>query len=198
MAIVPFTPGCAADAESAISNTSVAEQFFLVAYSGASYNGCNLDEIDMSSKGYRMFASFVAISSLGNIIVMTYTATRVKQEIAKTGILPYSKFFADNRDFSVGRFLRWLRDDKQKFTSVLRDGFLSPEQHSEKTPIGAFLLHIASCVILLFATAGMSGDNAYGLLTKLYAYVINAFNGSKYHLLSAANPALVGRLTGFP
>lgn len=162
-----------------MSKTSVAEQFFVLAYNAnvASHSGCNLGAIDTNSKGYRMFAAFVAVSCLGNIIVMTYTAARVKQEIAKSGILPYSKFFADNRDFSVGRFLRWLRDDKQKFTSTLRDGFLSPEQHSEKTPIGAFVLHIGSCILLLFATAGMTGDNAYGLLTKLYAYVINAFNG---------------------
>lgn len=178
MAIVPFTPQCTADPNSAISNTPVAEQFFLITYGGASYNGCNLD-VDTSSKGYKMFAAFLAISSLGNIIVMTYTAARVKQEIAKSGILPYSKFFADNRDFSVGRFLKWLRDHKQKFTSVLRDGFLSPEQHSEKTPIGALLLHVGASVILLFATAGMTGDNAYSLLTKLSAYVVTSFHGGE-------------------
>lgn len=187
MVIVPFT-ACLSKVDntivtgSTILDTSVAEQFFVLAYNKVtgqqnSGNGCNLGNIDTSSKGYRMFAAFVAVSSLGNIIVMTYTAARVKQEIAKTGILPYSKFFADNRDFSVGRLLRWVRDDKHKFTSILRNGFLSPEQHSEKTPIGAFLLHIGSCIILLFATAGMTGDNAYNLLTRLYAYLINAFNG---------------------
>lgn len=182
MVVVPFTPDCVSDPGSSISSTSVAEQFFTLVYNSndleASHTSCNIGAVDTSSKGYRMFAAFVAVSCLGNIIVMTYTAARVKQEIAKTGILPYSKFFADNRDFSVGRILKWIRDDKQKFASLLRDGFLSPEQHSEETPIGAFLLHIGSCIILLFATAGMTGDGAYGLLTKLYAYVINAFNGT--------------------
>ncbi|KAJ4387446.1 hypothetical protein N0V93_008038 [Gnomoniopsis smithogilvyi] len=186
MVLVPFT-ACLSEsdntiaANSTILNTSVAEQFFVLAYNDgaadASGTGCYLGTSAHSSKGYRMFAAFVAVSCLGNIIVMTYTAARVKQEIAKTGMLPYSKFFADNRDFSVGRFLRWIRDDKQKFRKILRNGFLSPEQHSEETPIGAFLLHIGSCIILLLATAGMSGDNAYSLLTRLYAYVINAFNG---------------------
>ncbi|GKT54393.1 high-affinity methionine permease [Colletotrichum tofieldiae] len=33
--------------------------------------------------GVRIFNAFLAISSIGNIIVMTYTAARVKQEIAK-------------------------------------------------------------------------------------------------------------------
>lgn len=186
MVVVPFTACLSGSSnaiitDSTILDTSVAEQFFLLMYNGngfqASHTGCNLGDIDTSSKGHRMFAAFVAVSCLGNVIVMTYTIARVKQEIAKTGILPYSKFFADNRDFSVGRFLKWIRDDKQKFTSVLRSGFLSPEQHSEKTPIGALLLHVGSCIILLFATVGMTGENAYSLLTRLYAYMINAFNG---------------------
>lgn len=179
LVVVPFKPECAANSDSTISTTSVAEQFFAIAYNGDNFSlaDCSIGTINTNGKGYRMFAAFVAVSCLGNIIVMTYTAARVKQEIAKSGILPYSKFFADNRDFSVGRVLRWVRDDKKKFTSILRDGLLSPEQHSEKTPIGAFLLHIGSCIILVFATAGMTSDEAYVLLTRLYAYVINAFNG---------------------
>src|SRR5690348_14819072 len=38
----------------------------------------------------------LAVSSLGNVIVTTFTAARVKQEIAKEGILPFSLVFAKN------------------------------------------------------------------------------------------------------
>lgn len=36
--------------------------------------------------------TFMAFSSFGNILVQTFTASRVKQEIAKEGILPFTKF----------------------------------------------------------------------------------------------------------
>jgi amino acid transporter len=36
----------------------------------------------------------IAISIFGNILVATFTAARVNQEIAKEGILPFSLFFA--------------------------------------------------------------------------------------------------------
>ncbi len=47
-------------------------------------------------KASRVFAAFTAISGLGNIIVVTFTAARVKQEIAKEGILPFAKFFGES------------------------------------------------------------------------------------------------------
>ena len=124
--------------------------------------------------GYRIFNAFLAISSLGNIIVMTYTAARVKQEIAKEGILPWPKFFAQNRDMSLGRLLR-VFERKGWFTSLLRIKWFSPEEHREQTPVGAFVLHFGSCLILIFATWGMTPDDAYTLLTNLSAYAVNAF-----------------------
>ena len=43
----------------------------------------------------RVMAAVIAVSIFGNLIVMTFTASRVKQEIAKQGILgPPSLFFA--------------------------------------------------------------------------------------------------------
>ncbi|OHF04643.1 high-affinity methionine permease [Colletotrichum orchidophilum] len=130
-----------------------------------------------SNTGARIFNAFLAISSLGNIIVMTYTAARVKQEIAKEGMLPWPKFFAQNTDMSIGRLLRWFQK-KGWFASVLRLKWLSPEHHSEKTPVGALLLHFVSCTILIFATYKMRPTDAYTLLTSLSAYVINAFIGT--------------------
>lgn len=120
------------------------------------------------------------ISSLGNIIVMTYTAARVKQEIAKEGILPWVRFFGQNSDLSLGRLLRWVqtKPSLSMFHKLLQKRWLSPEQHAEKTPVGALILHFASCVVLIFATYGLTPENAYNLLTGLAAYVLNAFFGS--------------------
>lgn len=135
-----------------------------------------LDRVSGTDVGYRVFNAFLAISSIGNMIVMTYTAARVKQEVAKEGILPYAKFFAQNTDLSLGRLLHWFRRNGW-FPSLLRKRWLLPENHSEKTPIGAFFLHFFSCLILIFATWGMKADDAYDLLTTLSVYVINCFFG---------------------
>ncbi|KAK1725498.1 high-affinity methionine permease [Colletotrichum acutatum] len=93
------------------------------------------------------------------------------------GMLPWPKFFAQNTDMSIGRVLRWFQR-KRLFSSILRLKWLSPEHHSEKTPVGALLLHFVSCTILIFATYNMSPKDAYTLLTSLSAYVINAFIGT--------------------
>ncbi|TIC89436.1 High-affinity methionine permease [Colletotrichum higginsianum] len=140
---------------------NVAQRFFELTYSRV-------------GPGVRIFNAFLAISSMGNIIVMTYTAAQVKQEIAKEGILPWPKFFARNTDMSIGRLIRWFQK-KGRFASLHRVRWLSPEHHSERTPVGALFLHFVSCVILLFATYGIEPTTAYVLLTSLSAYVINAF-----------------------
>lgn len=145
----------------------VAQQFFEM----------SLGRLTANNTGKRIFNAFLAISSMGNIIVMTYTASRVKQEIAKEGILPFAKFFAQNKDMSLGRVLRWFQS-KGWFTRVLRLRWFSPEEHSEKTPVGAFVLHFFSCLILIFATWGLEPASAYTLLTSLSSYVINGFFGS--------------------
>ena len=126
--------------------------------------------------GHRIFNAFLAVSSLGNIIVMTYAAARMKQEIAKEGILPYAKFFAQNRDLSLGRVLHWVRK-KGWCERPLRLRWLSPEDHTEKTPVGAITLHLASSLVFIFATYSMDPYSAYSLLTALFSYVVNAFFG---------------------
>ncbi|KAH6957978.1 amino acid permease-domain-containing protein [Ilyonectria sp. MPI-CAGE-AT-0026] len=136
-----------------------------------------LGRVSDDKTGTRIFNAFLAIASMGNIIVMTYTAARVKQEIAKEGIIPFAKFFAQDTDMSLGRLLGWFQK-KGWFSSILRIRWFSPEEHTERTPVGAFVLHLISCVILIFATWGMTPDNAYTLLTSLSAYTINAFFGT--------------------
>ncbi|WXC63072.1 hypothetical protein SNK03_008888 [Fusarium graminearum] len=136
-----------------------------------------LGSLNNSGTGKRIFHAFLAISSMGNIIVMTYTAARVKQEIAKEGIIPYAKFFAQDGDISLGRLLNWFKK-RGMFSSLLSTRWLSPEDHMERTPVGAFVLHLASCFVLIFATWSMDPKSSYTLLTSLSAYVINAFFGT--------------------
>ncbi|KAK3177785.1 hypothetical protein K4F52_009483 [Lecanicillium sp. MT-2017a] len=144
----------------------VAQQFFELSLGG----------IGSSNVGKRIFNAFLAVSSVGNIIVMTYTAARVKQEIAKEGILPAAKFFAQNTDMSLGRVLRWLQR-KGWLAPILRYRWLSPEEHSEKTPVGAFVLHLIACFVLIFATWGLSAGGTYYLVSNLNSYVINGIFG---------------------
>lgn len=118
----------------------------------------------------RAINAFLAISAFGNIVVMTYTAARMKQEIAKQGFLPFTSYFAMNRDVSFGRFLMWLEGGERKSkTQPMENGhrgvletqgydaqkvvgnrkprvrlfkFLNPSNHREKTPVGALVLHL--------------------------------------------------------
>jgi amino acid transporter len=155
--------------EDQIQHGNVAQQFFQSTFG----------RLSAENTAERVFYAFLAISSFGNIVVMTYTAARIKQEIAKEGLLPWPKFFAQNHDFSLGRLLRWAQGKRSLsiFHNLLKKRWLSPEQHSEKTPVGALILHFASCLVLIFATYGLTPDNAYNLLTGLAAYVLNAFFG---------------------
>ncbi|KAK3314224.1 amino acid permease-domain-containing protein [Apodospora peruviana] len=120
----------------------------------------------------RVFNAFLALSSFGNIIVMTYTAARMKQEIAKQGFLPFAKFFGQNRDVSIGRLVMHLRR-----TRGWKLGWIAAEQHREATPVGALTLHLASCVLLIFATYRVAPGDAYNLLANLDAYITSAFFG---------------------
>ncbi|KAJ4203396.1 hypothetical protein NW767_005514 [Fusarium falciforme] len=144
----------------------------------------------------RAVNAFLAISSFGNIVVMTYTAARMKQEIAKQGFLPFTSFFASNRDVSLGKFLVWLeggeRKSKNQPTENGHDAqkvagnrkprrrffkFLNPSNHREKTPVGALVLHFASCIVLILATYNTSASNAYSVLSGLIAYLTSAWFG---------------------
>lgn len=120
----------------------------------------------------RIFNSFLALASFGNIIVMTYTASRMKQEIAKQGFLPFAKFLGQNSDLSIGRFIIYLRNKGVNLPRWMR-----PEQHQEATPIGALTLHLASSVLLILATYRMTPADAYEFLSGLAAYVTSVLFG---------------------
>ncbi|KAI9767776.1 MAG: hypothetical protein M1840_005457 [Geoglossum simile] len=151
-----------------LNDISVAQSFFELTFGALS---------PTEKTGARIFSAFLAISSLGNIIVVTFTAARVKQEIAKEGMIPWPKFFAQNYDFSLGRVLRWARRT-QATNRLLGMRWLAPENHSERTPVGTLLLHLVACTILLFATYGQQPRDAYYLLTSQTVYVINGCFGT--------------------
>ncbi|KAH8649408.1 amino acid permease-domain-containing protein [Tricladium varicosporioides] len=115
-----------------------------------------------------IFSILKAISAIGNIIVVTFTAARVKQEIAKEGVLPYSLVFAQNYDFSLGRFLRKT----------------SPKAHvnpaySEKTPVATIALHwsLTTAMVLAGVLAiqpkPYSPTPAFSFLTSVFVYNID-------------------------
>lgn len=121
--------------------------------------------------------AFLAISSFGNVVVWTFTAARMKQEIAKQCYLPFSGFFAKDKDISLGRFLMWLESAKWN-TKKRRLTFLNPANHREKTPVGAFTLHLASCIVLICATFGAKSNDAYNVLSSLFSYLLAAWFGA--------------------
>lgn len=108
-----------------------------------------------------MLSAFMAISSLGNIIVMTYTAARVKQEIAKEGILPFRKFFSSS--VKSIRFNFWRA---------------KKEALPEDIPLGALLLHFVMSLILLLCTWALAAKTTYSLLVDLYSYSVDAIFGA--------------------
>ncbi|KAF2756904.1 amino acid transporter [Pseudovirgaria hyperparasitica] len=64
-----------------------------------------------NSAGARSLPAFVALSNLGNVLAVSFAHSRVNQELAKEGLLPFSKFWASNRPFNApaaSLFLHWF------------------------------------------------------------------------------------------
>lgn len=95
---------------------------------------------------------------------MTYTAARVKQEIAKEGVLPFGRLIADSVAIPANPF-RHLSGRPSKS---------SPEE----IPIGGLCLHWIISVLLILATGAQSNPTAsYTILVNLYSYSIDVFFG---------------------
>ncbi|KAK1760169.1 amino acid/polyamine transporter I [Echria macrotheca] len=63
------------------------------------------------SAAARSLPAFVALSNIGNVLAVSFAHSRVNQELAKEGILPYSSFWASNRPFNTpaaSLFLHWI------------------------------------------------------------------------------------------
>ena len=106
----------------------------------------------------RVMAGIIATSIFGNVIVMTFTASRVKQEIAKEGVIPAWRFFSGNPRTPWARLRQRLRPNE--------------DYEPERSPAPALLLHWIFSMILIGATSGRSADVAYQILVSLYSYTI--------------------------
>ncbi|KAF2272400.1 uncharacterized protein EI97DRAFT_445851 [Westerdykella ornata] len=125
----------------------------------------------------KLLAFFTTVNSLGNIIGMTFAASRVKQEIAKEGVIPLAKFFGENRVLFRARRRRGTpHQDHRASPSNPSNAPLSAVQQvehgREPTPYGALLLHWLFAMLLILLTWPTSKPiYAYRILVNLYSYV---------------------------
>ncbi|KXT18641.1 hypothetical protein AC579_9802 [Pseudocercospora musae] len=59
----------------------------------------------------RVLSAFIATSAFGNVMTVTFAQARVNQELAKEGVIPYSRFWASEWPFgspSAGIFLHFI------------------------------------------------------------------------------------------
>ncbi|KAK1954750.1 hypothetical protein LY78DRAFT_648761 [Colletotrichum sublineola] len=131
---------------------------------------CNNDDWSMASDFFqltfgsrRLYNGFLMTSSLGNIIVTTFTAGRVKQEIARVGVLPLAEFFSKSYDMAaIVKTLFGTRTDQKL---------------EKQTPAAAIALHFMFSATLILVVAGVITERsiAYTALTGIYSYAIDAF-----------------------
>jgi amino acid transporter len=125
------------------------------------------DRVFGNDSARRVMQALVAFSILGNLIVMTFTAARVKQEIAKEGILPKSLWLATSKTTPTAKLLNRITKNKKKEIEVS-----TGEEHLEQSPMAALALHWVSSVFLIAITSGLKVGDSYNFLISLYAYVI--------------------------
>ncbi|KAI9711864.1 MAG: hypothetical protein M1820_002009 [Bogoriella megaspora] len=157
---------CVIPKEAYAGDTLVATTFFHYLF----------DSGEDSQNGYRAMAGLAAFSCFGNVIIMTFTAARVKQEIAKQGILPYSLFFASGHTTPWA----WLKSravSNPRSASTDRLGGLDHEYYMEKTPMAAFGLHWLSSIVLVLVTIGLKPETQYNFLLEVYSYALISILG---------------------
>jgi amino acid transporter len=54
-----------------------------------------------NNAGARSLPAFVALSNLGNVLAVSFAHSRLNQEFAKEGLLPWSRFWASNKPFNA-------------------------------------------------------------------------------------------------
>lgn len=95
---------------------------------------------------------------------MTFTAARVKQEIAKEGILPWSLHIAQSYETPWAKL-------KRHFARTPKGNFA--EQDGETAPTVAFALHWLTSVLLLIAVSPVEDTRqSYSILVSLYSYTM--------------------------
>jgi amino acid transporter len=115
-------------------------------------------------RGAQTMSAIIAVSIFGNLWVMTFTAARVKQEIAKEGILPLSLYIATSYKTPFGLWKQWRSNVS--------------DEDVEKAPTAAFGLHWFTSVLLVVLVAPIvDPSKAYTALVQLYSYTIISFLG---------------------
>jgi amino acid transporter len=126
-----------------------------------SLGGKNLESV-------RAVSALLFISIFGNIMAQTFTASRVKQEIAKEGVIPYWKVFSKGSDSLFSRIWTPRQQRTGAYTTLE-----TLNSHPEQVPIAATILHWAFEVLLILVFGiPMSPTNAYRLLTAIKMYTI--------------------------
>lgn len=135
----------------------------------------------------RVMNGFICFSIFGNIIVMTFTAARVKQEIAKEGILPYSLFFASGTTTPWARISERFSPTRRRTPAIskLSSAINSDNDHEEEelrtleqTPMAALALHWFASVALVAFTAKLDPTRAYFVIVGLYIYSVRLLVGA--------------------
>lgn len=111
---------------------------------------------------YRRLDSIkVLVLALADLSLRTFTAARVKQEIAKEGILPFSLFFATSYRTPYGLWQQW------------RSKTPLPDEEVEQAPTAAFGLHWFTSVLQIAVTSAIVDPRTtYSILVSLYTYTI--------------------------
>ncbi|KAK3369320.1 amino acid/polyamine transporter I [Lasiosphaeria ovina] len=127
-----------------------------------------------STGSIRGVALLLAFFIFGNLMAQTYTAARVKQEIAKEGILPWSLAFATGNDTLLSRLGPWSGPAGDKLQPQRYQHAVSNlDAHREQSPIAATALHWIFEILLVLAVGlSVEPSKAYRLLTYLYTFVI--------------------------
>ncbi|KAI4196732.1 MAG: hypothetical protein LQ350_006378 [Teloschistes chrysophthalmus] len=107
----------------------------------------------------RVMSGIIALSIFGNIVVMTFTASRVKQEIAKEGVIPFSLFFASSNTTPWARLRRRFWPSQSK-------------EQDEESPSAALFLHWIFSMVMIGATSPTAPATAYTILISLYSYSV--------------------------
>jgi amino acid transporter len=119
-----------------------------------------------TSTSQRVISVILAFVILGTVMAQTFTGTRVKQEIGKEAILPFSLEIAWGSDSLIARLTKKGIPRDESFTDYIKD-------HPEQVPMAATLLHIIFAILLVVLVgATTKPTNAYRILTYLRVFTI--------------------------
>ncbi|KAK0701228.1 amino acid/polyamine transporter I, partial [Lasiosphaeris hirsuta] len=116
-------------------------------------------------RGVSLMLAFVIF---GTIMAQTFTGSRVKQEIGKEAIVPFSLAIATGSDSIDARLRAWWAGERKRPTDT---NYI--EDHPEQVPMAATLLHIIFAALLVIVVGiPTKPSNAYRILTYLRIFSI--------------------------